>query len=87
MMNATRMKALRFERKLKYVEDTPVPQPRENEALVRVLMAGICNTDIEITKGYMEFKGILGHFFASDRALVLGDGKLGQLTDQCRLPL
>lgn len=35
--------------------------PQKGEALVRVTLAGICNTDYEITKGYMGYKGILGH--------------------------
>ncbi len=34
-----------------------------NESLVRVLRAGICNTDLEIVKGYMGFRGVLGHEF------------------------
>lgn len=39
------------------------PSPREGEALVRVLIAGICNTDLEIMKGYMGFAGVVGHEF------------------------
>ncbi|WP_243309968.1 MDR/zinc-dependent alcohol dehydrogenase-like family protein [Fundidesulfovibrio agrisoli] len=39
------------------------PAPAPGEALVRVLLAGICNTDLEILKGYMSFSGILGHEF------------------------
>jgi len=39
------------------------PMRAEDEALVRVLVAGICNTDIEILKGYMRFRGIPGHEF------------------------
>ncbi len=39
------------------------PVPAEGEALVRVLMAGICNTDIEIVRGYLNFAGVLGHEF------------------------
>jgi len=45
------------------VEDYPEPQPPAGEALIRVQMAGICNTDLEITKGYMGFKGVPGHEF------------------------
>ena len=41
----------------------PVPVPGPEEALVRVLRAGICNTDLEILKGYMGFQGVLGHEF------------------------
>ncbi|MGD9344460.1 MAG: alcohol dehydrogenase catalytic domain-containing protein [Candidatus Aminicenantes bacterium] len=57
------MKALVVENReirLKKVQD-PVPGP--GEALIKVLKAGICNTDLEILKGYMEFSGILGHEF------------------------
>ena len=43
--------------------DVPIPRPAKGEALVRVLSAGICNTDLELMKGYMGFKGILGHEF------------------------
>lgn len=42
----------------------PVLSPATGEALVRVLYAGICNTDIEIVRGYMHFEGIIGHEFA-----------------------
>jgi threonine dehydrogenase-like Zn-dependent dehydrogenase len=57
------MKAIVFDNELRFVEDYPVPEPEKNEALIRVRMAGICNTDIEITKGYIGFKGIIGHEF------------------------
>src|SRR5713226_5920005 len=41
------------------------PQPTliEGEALIRILQVGICNTDLEITRGYMDFQGVLGHEF------------------------
>src|SRR6266436_9592904 len=39
------------------------PLPKAGEALIRVLQAGICNTDLEIIRGYMEFQGVLGHEF------------------------
>jgi threonine dehydrogenase-like Zn-dependent dehydrogenase len=38
----------------------------ESEALIRVRVAGICNTDLEITKGYMDFRGVLGHEFVGE---------------------
>lgn len=41
----------------------PPPAPVPGEALVRVTMAGICNTDIEITRGYLAFQGVPGHEF------------------------
>ncbi|MGD2106118.1 MAG: alcohol dehydrogenase catalytic domain-containing protein [Nitrosopumilaceae archaeon] len=56
------MKALRFDGKnLNYIKDYPKPQT--GEALVRVDMAGICGTDLEILQGYMSYEGVLGHEF------------------------
>ncbi len=43
--------------------DLQAPQPPSGEALIRVLKAGICNTDVELTRGYYPFTGILGHEF------------------------
>lgn len=57
------MRSLLFDGTLKYQQDTPSPTPPPGEALIRTTMAGICNTDIEIVRGYMGFKGILGHEF------------------------
>lgn len=57
------MKAVVFtkDNELKLVNNYQKPVPQEGEALVRVTLAGICNTDYEITKGYMGYDGILGH--------------------------
>lgn len=55
------MKAVIFDKELKLVKDYEKPMPKKGEALIRVTLAGICNTDYEITKGYMGYKGILGH--------------------------
>src|SRR2546421_3841541 len=41
----------------------PDPALVDGEALIRILLAGICNTDLEITRGYMAFEGVLGHEF------------------------
>ncbi len=41
----------------------PLPAPVDGGALIRVLLAGICNTDLEIVRGYMAFQGVLGHEF------------------------
>jgi threonine dehydrogenase-like Zn-dependent dehydrogenase len=50
-------------RQLRLRDDVPRPMPSPGEALVRVLAAGICNTDIELTRGYYPFTGIPGHEF------------------------
>lgn len=43
--------------------DRPTPMPSEDQCLIRVTRAGICNTDLELVKGYMGFRGVLGHEF------------------------
>ncbi|MGH9753267.1 MAG: MDR/zinc-dependent alcohol dehydrogenase-like family protein, partial [Blastocatellia bacterium] len=62
VLSTSVMKALRFENnKLKLV-DSAIAR-RDGEALVRMTMAGICSTDIEIARGYADFSGTLGHEF------------------------
>ena len=49
----------------------PVAKPAANEALLRVRMAGICATDLEITRGYKSgFRGVMGHEFVAEVAAV-----------------
>ena len=58
------MKGLWLENKtLQLKTDIPVPEPSTDEALVKVLKAGICNTDLELLDGYYPYQGILGHEF------------------------
>ena len=57
------MRAVVFDEGLKLDKNYPKPVPQKGEALIKVSLAGICNTDYEITKGYMGYKGILGHEF------------------------
>jgi threonine dehydrogenase-like Zn-dependent dehydrogenase len=56
------MKALRFENNQLRLADVGTPH-RGGEALVRVTAAGVCNTDLEIIRGYANFSGTLGHEF------------------------
>src|SRR5207247_9407552 len=59
-----RMRAIWLEsRQLRLRDDVPVPEPPPGEALVRVHQAGICNTDLELVRGYYPYTGILGHEF------------------------
>jgi threonine dehydrogenase-like Zn-dependent dehydrogenase len=44
-------------------DDRPSPTPAEGEVLVRVVRAGVCETDLQLIKGYMGFRGVLGHEF------------------------
>lgn len=41
----------------------PDPRPAAGEALVRVALAGVCDTDLQLVKGYLGFRGVLGHEF------------------------
>lgn len=81
------MKALTFDGTLRLQNDAPVPR-RDGEALVRVICAGICNTDLEIAKGYAGFHGTLGHEFvgrvieAPDRSLE-GRRVVGEINAGC----
>lgn len=81
------MRALVFDGELS-LNELPKPQAVAGEAVVRVLKAGICNTDLEITRGYMSFKGVLGHEFvgivedAPDVTLV-GKRVVGEINCVC----
>ena len=57
------MRALCFDGGDVRVTDVPEPQPCDETVLVRVAVAGICNTDLEILRGYLGFRGVLGHEF------------------------
>jgi threonine dehydrogenase-like Zn-dependent dehydrogenase len=56
------MKALRYENQKLSVADVAKPDV-DGEAVVRVTLSGICNTDLEITRGYAGFEGTIGHEF------------------------
>ena len=60
------MRAITFRRSLRFRKDLPEPRPRRDEARIRVRLAGICNTDLEIARGYMGFGGTLGHEFVGE---------------------
>lgn len=83
------MKALYFDGfNLKLVDDY---QPlRRDEVLVRVLLAGICGTDLEILKGYAGFKGVPGHEFVGvvekpETSKLAGKKVVGEINVGCGL--
>lgn len=58
------MKGLWLEQQiLSYRENLPMPEPKPGESLIRVQWAGICNTDLELCRGYYPYAGIPGHEF------------------------
>ncbi len=74
-------------KKLTYREDLSIPH-REGEALIKIIYAGICNTDKEILRGYHNFSGIPGHEFvgivedAPDKGLI-GKRVVGEINVGC----
>jgi len=82
------MKALRFTGGDLSLADVPCPN-NESEALVRVVRSGICNTDLEIVRGYAGFEGTIGHEFvgvverAGDRPDIIGKRVVGEINAGC----
>ena len=60
------MRALVCDRGLLYEPELPDPLLPPGEALIRVRLAGICNTDLELVRGYLDFRGVLGHEFVGE---------------------
>lgn len=60
------MRALVFSNSLAFAPKQPEPPINEGDTLLKVRQAGICATDLEIVRGYMGFKGILGHEFVGE---------------------
>lgn len=69
--------------------DIPLPVPPAGEALVRVRLAGICATDLELVKGYYPYQGVLGHEFvgevveASGAPELVGQRVVGEINAAC----
>jgi threonine dehydrogenase-like Zn-dependent dehydrogenase len=63
-----------------------VPSPAQGEVLVRVTRAGICETDLQLIKGYMGFRGILGHEFVgvAESGPFAGRRVVGEINCACR---
>ncbi|NJD05907.1 MAG: alcohol dehydrogenase [Methylococcaceae bacterium] len=64
--------------RLTYRDDLPVPRPAAGEALIRVRLAGICGTDLQLLAGYYPFEGIPGHEFVGEVVTAADPGWVGQ---------
>lgn len=72
------MRALVFEHgALRLEKGYAEPLPKDGEALIRVVMVGICNTDVEIVRGYLGFEGVLGHEFVGVVEEIFGEQEAG----------
>lgn len=81
------MKALRVDKKKATVAEVDKPEA-DGEAFVRVLLSGICNTDLEIARGYAGFTGTIGHEFVgiveeSPDAKQVGTRVVGEINAGC----
>lgn len=82
------MQALRFENNELSLAEVDKPFPG-NEALIRVVKSGICNTDIEIVRGYAGFEGTIGHEFIGvveesiDSPELVGKRVIGEINAGC----
>lgn len=80
------MKALYLSGKnLELRHDCPPPVPAPGEVLVRVIRAGICETDLQLIQGYMGFDGILGHEFVgiAESGNLAGQRVVGEINCSC----
>ncbi len=81
------MRALILNQQLRLDTQVPLPEPRGDQALLRILKAGVCRTDLELIGGYMNFSGILGHEFVArvERGPedLLGQRVVGEINVAC----
>ena len=72
------MKAVWLERGEVSLRDVPIPGCPPGHALLRLITAGICNTDLELQRGYYGFTGIPGHEFVAEVVAATDPAWLGQ---------
>ncbi|MDO8434143.1 MAG: alcohol dehydrogenase catalytic domain-containing protein [Candidatus Binatus sp.] len=82
------MNALVVDRSLEFRADHPVPAAAPGESIVRVSLAGICGTDLEIARGYMAYRGVPGHEFVgrvaeTANAALRGRRVVGEINAAC----
>src|SRR5512136_1456843 len=83
------MRAILIDNGLRLEKNYPTPTPPRGEAVVRVLQTGVCNTDLELVKGYKSFTGVPGHEFvgvveqAVGREDLIGRRVAGEINAAC----
>jgi len=81
------MRASVLENEAVYQDSRPTPNPAPGEVLVRVLRAGVCETDLQLIKGYMGFRGVLGHEFVgvAESGPFKGQRVVGEINCACQI--
>ena len=80
-MKALHLSGTNFEVK----HDHPTPKPLPGEIQVRVIRAGVCETDLQLIQGYMGFEGVLGHEFVgiAESGTLAGQRVVGEINCSC----
>ncbi len=80
------MRAMRLQHgQLRFIEDAPPPVVPADEVRIRVTRAGLCETDIQLVRGYMAFEGVLGHEFVgiAESGRFAGQRVVGEINCSC----
>ena len=82
------MKALIFDDRVQLAEQYPDPTRRTGWSTIDVICAGICRTDLELSRGYMGYDGVLGHELVgrvaeSDNDALVGRRVVGEINAAC----
>ena len=79
------MRAIVLDDQVNVVSGRPAPTPADGEVLVRVTRAGVCETDLQLIKGYMGFRGVLGHEFigVAESGPLAGQRVVGEINCAC----
>ena len=79
------MRAVVLDDGVRFRTSQPAPAPAEGEVLVRVVCAGVCETDLQLIKGYMGFRGVLGHEFVgvAESGPFAGRRVVGEINCSC----
>jgi len=79
------MRAIVLNDNVEFRTTYPAPTPTHGESLVRVTRAGVCETDLQLIKGYMGFRGVLGHEFVgvAESGPMAGRRVVGEINCAC----
>ena len=81
------MQAITFDHgEIQFHSDYRDPRPGPDEVRVRVLQAGVCETDLQLARGYMGFSGVPGHEFVgiAQAGKFAGQRVVGEINCNCR---